>query len=77
MIWAGDHYRAATAEHRRRNVLKYGEDVVRVYEQALERYPLELANYNNVRHLLRRDGYDEGPPPYPSLEATAQQMRGD
>ena len=73
MYWSGDfRWADAQREVRQQKVDKYGEEVVAEWERLCERYPLELANYNNVKHLLFRDGYDEGPPKCPTIEEVAE-----
>lgn len=75
VTWEGEWWRRMRKEERDRRVAKHGEEVVAAWEFECERYPLVLANYNNVKHLLHRDGYDDGPPAYPTLEAVAARLK--
>jgi hypothetical protein len=76
MYWSDDfRWAKMVQEARKEKVDKYGEAVVAEWERVVERFPLELANYNNVKHLLFRDGYDEGPPKCETIEEVAERMR--
>lgn len=75
MSYADDQWAREVALVRKYKVDEYGEEVVKEWERRCDRYPLELCNYNNVKHLLFRDGYDEGPPKCPRIEDVAKEMK--
>lgn len=78
MSWEGDRWRRMREEVRRQHVEQYGEAVVKEWEDRCARWPLEMANYDNVKYLLFRDERDGaqpvGPPVCPTLQQVADEM---
>lgn len=78
MSWEGERWRKVKEDIRRQQVEQYGEEAVREWQARCARWPLEMANYNNAKHLLYRDERDGaqpvGPPTCPTLEQVAKEL---